>query len=76
MYNFFTDTTYEFLTQFHIIFLHEKKKSEIFFTRTYLVSHTHSNLEGCCFLNTYTWLLDILSWAIITYGEKKEKEKK
>ena len=36
------------------------------YVRTYLVSQTHSNLEGCCFLNTYTWLLDIRSCAIIT----------
>jgi hypothetical protein len=35
----------------------------------YLVSQTHSNLDGCCFLNTYTWLFDILSCAIITWEQ-------
>ena len=32
------------------------------------VSHTHSYLLGCCFLNTYTWLLDMRSCAIITFS--------
>ena len=41
--------------------------------RTHLTSQTHSNLCGCCFLKTYTWLLDMRSCAIITYAGMHKK---